>query len=223
MAFPLTHLLVAEEVLERFPTLSPEQFLLGSIAPDAVHYRAEFLNSSQKNIGATKKITHLCPVSDEKWGQVTDNDGWVVCVKNFLSKHLNNSFAQGYAVHVLTDLFNNKTLWHNFRTKHPNVAAKGYSSEYYQDLRKIDLRIYKEVICTGNIFNLLKKATPQDMPGLIFAQEIYEIQNNLLSVAYANIPQNINTSDCKYVTYEDTQKFIKEAADFCLNVLTQKI
>jgi len=222
MAFPLTHLLVAEKVLESFPTLSPEQFLLGSVAPDAVHYRAEFVNSSQSNIGATKKITHLCPVSDEKWGQVTDNNGWVVCVQKFLTKH-NNSLAQGYAVHVLTDIFNNKTLWFEFRTKHPDIAAQGYQSGYYQDLHKIDHRLYKEVICTSNTFEQLKKATPQDMPKLISAQEMQAIQNNLVNIAYANAPQDTNTSDCNYITYEEMQKFINKAADFCLNVLTQKI
>jgi len=218
MAFPLTHLIVAREVLKLLPHYNPEDFLLGSIAPDAVHYREEFVNASHLNIGPTKKITHLCPVSDEKWGQVTDNDSWVICVQDFLRKHPNDSFMAGYAVHALTDLYNNKTLWHNFRTKFPEVAAQGYGSGYYVDLRRIDNALYFETL-QGDIFTLLANATPKDLPNIILAKEVAEIQNNLLHVAYANIVPENNISECTYLTYEEVQTFIKDAALFCKNAL----
>ncbi|MDR0271692.1 MAG: zinc dependent phospholipase C family protein, partial [Clostridiales bacterium] len=129
MPFPLTHLCVAWHIIEKSGSKNAAQFILGSIAPDAVHHREEFINGYNPSIGAEKKITHLCPISDERWGHVTDNEGWEERVKKFLREHANNAFAAGYAAHVLTDICNNKTLWYNFRTNFPQEAVKGYTSE----------------------------------------------------------------------------------------------
>ena len=87
MAFPLTHLIVAENITKTHDIKDESDFLLGSIAPDAVHYRKSFVGASMSEIGKAKKASHLCPVSDEKWGSITDNDGWLICVENFLGEH----------------------------------------------------------------------------------------------------------------------------------------
>jgi len=216
MAFPLTHLCVAKRIIDTLDIPSPELFLLGSIAPDAVHYRTEFMGATQSGIGPAKKITHLCPVSDEKWGQVTDNDGWVECVKQFLHHHPNDPFTQGYAVHVLTDIYNNISLWRAFITKFPEEAAKGYASDYYRDMQNIDFQIYNEFVKERDIQRLLQEAAPQEMPGLITADELGRLQHNLLHVQYANAPENVDTSNCFYVTYQQTLDCIDATAAFCM-------
>ena len=213
MAFPLTHLLVAERI-GKHPDL-----LLGSIAPDGVHYRASLQEASQSGIGPAKKITHLCPISDERWGFVTDNEGWVECVRLFLRQN-KGMLATGYAVHVLTDIYNNKTIWRDFCDNYPQEAAKGYNSDYYRDMRNVDLRIYNEFFRNSHIREILQSAIPQDIPGLIEKGELAAIQNNLLNVAYANAPENVCTDDCFYVTYEQTLKFVDDAAKFCINVIS---
>jgi len=219
MAFPLTHLCVAYHILTKHPIPAPELFLLGSIAPDAVHSRAEFKGSSQSNIGPAKKVTHLCPISDEKWGRITDNDGWVESVKAFISKNPNNPLLLGYAVHVLTDIFNNKGLWHYFSTNYPEEAARGYNSNYYADLRNIDLRLYNEFVKNSKMMDLLKNSTSQDISGLIARDELEDIRNHLLNIAYADIPDNAYTNNYFYVTYDQTLEFINDAAEFCVKHL----
>jgi len=224
MAFPLTHLCVAYKILEKLPLFSshsPELFVLGSIAPDAVHYRKEFMGATQSNIGPAKKITHLCPVSEEKWGHVTDNDGWIECVRAFLCSNPNNPLITGYAVHVLTDIFNNIGIWRNFVQNYPNEAAKGYASDYYRDLRNVDLRLYNECFKGSKIEKLLQSAAAQDMPGLVSRDEVQAIQNNLLYVSYVNAPSTVDTSECFYVTYEQTIKAVEDAADFCIEVIAE--
>jgi len=204
MPYPLTHLLVADELLKRKPRSEAEaaQFLLGSLAPDAVHYR-------ECALGPTKKITHLCPASDEPWGKVTENDKWVQIVKSFDKI---DPLAEGYAVHCLTDLCNNKTLWLNFRTGYPQEAAKGYKSGYYDDLRNIDARLFLEHL-PEHIFRILAKAKATDMPGLVTAEEITAIQENILYKQY-NPPPATPSQDYTYVTFNETQDFIQHAADF---------
>ncbi|MCL2457015.1 MAG: zinc dependent phospholipase C family protein [Defluviitaleaceae bacterium] len=239
MSFPLTHLCVAQKVLFFLNEKNEKnisQFLLGSIAPDAIHYREEFLGAQMKNIGAAKKITHLCPVSEEKWGQVTDNDGWVECVKNFLNEknfEKNNFceedsqekkfFALGYAAHVLTDISNNKTLWKNFREKFPAEAAKGYASDYYADLRNIDTRLYKNFPGITEILRALEKSVPEEIDGLVSADEVLAIKNNLLYEHYKKISvQRENfpaTEKYFFVSYDETIEFIENSATWISEVL----
>ena len=197
--------------------------MLGSIAPDAVHHRAEFKGAGMGNIGPTKKITHLCPISDEKWGQVTDNDGWLECVKHFLGNNPASSFVLGYATHVLTDLCNNREIWHNYITNHPEEAAKGYASGYYTDMKNIDLRIAKEFFFGHEIEKLIQKATPTAMPGLIYEDELLRMQNSLLDRYTTEELNQADTSNCKFITYEDTLQFIEDAANFCMEILGEFI
>jgi len=237
MAFPITHLLVADALLSRHPRDDADaaQFLLGALAPDAVHYREGFTASEKKDIGAAKKITHLCPISDERWGAVTDNEGWICCIKEFLQtqadpiaksasaegsitpalENSNNFHAllEGYAVHALTDCYNNMTLWHRFRTQHPAEAAKGYASGYYHDLQEIDIRLYLAYVKDSKIERLLAMAEPCDMPGLVSAKEIHAIRDNILYENYkGRVP--FKSHEYAFVTYDETLEYIAKTADF---------
>jgi hypothetical protein len=216
MAFPLTHLCVAQKILNSSNEKNEKnisQFLLGSIAPDAIHYREEFQGAVKKNIGAAKKITHLCPESDEKWGQVTDNDGWIERVKKFFTQSVqrNDFFAKGYAAHILADIYNNKTLWHNFRTNYPAEAAKGYNSDYYADLRNIDARLYRDFPDIPKIMSALENSVPDEIAGLVSANEVAAIKNNLLYEHCKNIPPD-PPQNYFFVSYDDTIEFIENAA-----------
>ncbi|MCL2361665.1 MAG: hypothetical protein FWC73_07625 [Defluviitaleaceae bacterium] len=219
MAFPLTHLLVADELLTRNPRPEADaaQVLLGSLAPDAVHYRKE-IPADMGGIGPIKKISHLCPVSDEPWGKVTDNDGWVEHVRAFVGNYP-SPLAEGYAIHCLTDLYNNMTLWRNFRAWHPVEASKGYKSGYYQDLRNIDFRLYRTLTPQVNrIWHLLAMAEAHDMPRLVTADEIRAINENILYVQYGPVLHK-PSEKYSYVTYEKTIRFIQKSADFIQEVL----
>ena len=220
MAFPFTHLCVAWRILEKNPLPEAEaaQFLLGSVAPDAVHYRAGFSGAKMKGIGAAKKVTHLCPVSDELWGQVTDNAGWGEIVKDFIRVHPGDAFAAGYAAHVLTDSHNNQTIWDKFRTNFPEEAAKGYDIEYYADLQEIHTRLYLEFPATAQIMDLLAKAVPAGLPGLVSAEEVHALQQNLLHEAFKDAAPPATPRRYHFVTYEDTLKFIETATEFCMEV-----
>jgi len=211
MSFPITHILVADGLLTRNPRSDADaaQFLLGAIAPDAVHYREGLVGASQVDIGATKKIAHLCPVSDRRWGAETDNEGWIACAKAW-ARDNTGPLAEGYVIHVMTDIYTNMSIWGRFRTQHPDEAAKGYASDYYRDLPEIDLKLYQEYVQGSRAEQLLAAAKAYDMPGLVSAQEICAIRDNLL---YENYKGRTPTPgyEYKFVTYNETLNFISEA------------
>ena len=218
MAFPLTHLIVAQNMVEKYGIEGGEEFLLGSIAPDAVHFRKSFLGASMAEIGQAKKTSHLCPKSDEAWGSVTDNEGWLNCVKIFLEKK--SPFRMGYATHVLTDIYNNQTIWSDFRTNHPLEAKKGYKSVYYDDLRHIDF-LLKNDVKAKRICEKLTRADSIGIDGLVSADEVEAIKQSMLCEYGA--PSKTSSFDkfyeTKIVSYDEMLIFVKEAALFCAAIV----
>ena len=216
MAFPLTHLYVANNMIKTHFVANEADFMLGCIAPDAVHYRKSFIGAGMAEIGQAKKISHLCPVSDEKWGSVTDNEGWQTCVMNFLDEHGKSPFMLGYATHVLTDIFNNKTIWERFRTNHPNEAKKGYKSAYYDDMKHIDSLLKNNTVISKKFCEKLAQAKPQGIDGLVSINEVEALRQGNIN-EYNNISQTVNF-DKKYqtifVSYDEMLIFIKDAALF---------
>jgi hypothetical protein len=198
-------------------------FLLGSLAPDGVHFREGLFGAAMDKIGAIKKTSHLCPVSDEKWGWVTDNNGWIAEVIRFRQNHPNDPLALGYAVHVLTDIYNNMTLWVSYRAGFQDEAAKGYAGGYYNELASIDLKLYQEPE-TERILRLLAAAAARDFPGLVAATEIHAIRDGLFKESngpyntYANRPP-AGVSDHRFITFEQIKTFINDAAAFALSNL----
>jgi len=222
MSFPITHLRVADLVALKLNLPDPDAatFLLGALAPDGVHYRPGLVGASQPNIGATKKASHLCPPGDEPWGQVTDNAGWVAEVQSFLRQHPGDLLAAGYAVHVLTDIYTNISIWIDFRKNFPEEAAKGYKSEYYREMADIDLFFYQEA-ASERMLRLLPTATARDFPGRVTAEEIHAIRDSLFAeynetyTTYLNQPPADPVGN-KIVTLAQMQRFLEEAAVFSL-------
>lgn len=263
MPFPVTHLRVADRVAREIGLNEDDTaaLLLGALAPDGVHYRAGFSGASQRDIGAAKKASHLCPPGDEPWGQVSDNDGWLTEVKKFLlveqaipaygkktgkdlsginlsgkniskessdidlsGKNTGNDFLSlGYAVHVLTDLYNNMTLWKNFRTNHPEEAAKGYASAYYREIPELDLELYQQEKMT-HILQLLPRAVPRDFPGRVTAEEIAAIRAGIFAEESAYLSTYVgkppaDTSANRLVTSAMMREFVEGAVAFVLDTL----
>ena len=221
MAFPFTHLSVGFELLKHlsFSENDSALFLLGTIAPDAVHYREDFVGSNMNKIGPAKKVTHLCPISGERWGAVTDNDGWAARVFEFLYDSPQDPLSKGYAVHVLTDIQNNVTIWEKFRTGFPEEAAKGYGSDYYADLDKIDMELYKSLPYTQKAMDLLSRAVSSgDLYWknelLVTLSELRAIQHNLVYEHFINAEISAALAHIyKFITYRDKLEFIDRTVE----------
>ena len=110
------------------------------------------------------------------------------------------------------------TLWERFRTQYPQEAAKGYDSGYYRDLKEIDIRLYQSQFQGSKIEALLSQAKAQDMPGLVSAEEIHAIRDNILHEHCKGLSPTPGY-EYTFVTYDETLEFIQSAADFIGNVI----
>ena len=210
MPFAMAHLIIADnlsEILAEHIDSLP-QFYLGSIAPDAVHNRADYISE-------WKKDSHLI-VSDEKWGMITKTDEWKINVINFLNKNKNSEnhdFILGYCSHILADLYNNMTVYLPFKTKYPDEAVKGYGSLYHQESNKIDIELALTHKNKDKFCEYLEKSQSVDLPGMVYAAEIDMQKVNILDLWYKDKNRQ-DISSNKFMTYENTMDFIKNATDF---------
>ena len=221
MSFPIMHLCVAYKAgLSRFNNRQDfADYILGSLAPDAVHYRNLNDNAFEytSNLGAAKKITHLCGSINQSWGQIADNDDWNRLIHEFLIKN-NDPFSIGYAAHVFTDLYNNTSLWRWFRENYPDRLKQGYNSEYYDDFRKLDLKLYQEYEHINNILDLLSISIAKEMPNLVSKDEVLAIRHNILEVSYKNKPKP-DVSSNAFFTFEKIMEFLENAVLYVKNEL----
>ena len=105
MAYTMIHIIIAEEIFSEFSlNINENDFLIGTIAPDAVHSCEEF---SYK----LKEKSHFFP-EGLTWGKVdtcTKANLWMDSVLEFYEKNkenINSSFLLGYIIHVFVDIYN---------------------------------------------------------------------------------------------------------------------
>lgn len=213
MPFLMTHLHVAKSMYQRIPEAIKDlsQFLLGNIAPDAVHNRMGYTSEH-------KRVSHLC-AGNERWGMVTNNDEWAESVLKFLRKNKNSdnySFILGYSCHILTDIFNNIAVWTPFRLEYPNELIKGYGGLYHQESAKVDVELALRKDNKESFWVFLEKAESISLNDIVSEEEIEKQKENILYNWYKD-KKHQDTSSNKVVTIESTINFIEGAVNFILS------
>lgn len=210
MAFTMTHLIISKNISEIFETHieSLPQFYLGSIAPDAVHNRANYISDY-------KKASHLI-TGNEKWGMITNNNEWKRNIIVFLNKYRNSEihdFILGYCSHILSDMYNNINVWTPFRMKYADELAKGFGNIHHQENNKIDIELALTYESRDIFWFNLAKSTSIDLPNIIYATEIDKQKDIILNSWYKDKDRQ-DISSNKIRTYESEMNFIDNATDF---------
>lgn len=205
MPFPMTHLIIARNILNATSQIKdPAQFMLGSIAPDAVHFRPDFESDM-------KKVSHLV-VGEERWGWVTDNDGWKENILTFfdLMKDEDPDFILGYCAHILADIKHNIEIWTPFRIEHEHELKSGQGSALHREAVEVDFELYRTCPDRPKMWELLERARPIDIPGIVEASDIERARAHLLYKQYEG-RKPVDMSGYKHVTVKTMVDLIEGA------------
>jgi len=219
MPFTMTHLRISKNIYQLYSEKIKDlpQFYLGTIAPDVVHNRKNYISDY-------KKASHLL-VGDEPWGMITNNDECIENVVNFFIAHKNNDekfdFIFGYCIHILTDIYNNINVWTPFKQKYKDEASKGYGGLYHLESNKVDIQMALNDENKDDFWIYLEKSKSIDFNNIVFADEIDKQKENILLHWYKN-KERQDLSSNKIVTIENTMKFIENATVFVVNKLNLK-
>lgn len=184
MPFPMTHLAVAYDCIcqNKSAVSRPEQFLLGALAPDSVHFRPNYEKSM-------KKTSHLFEGCGE-WGVTEDPDLWYKNIMAFLEKWKDfpeQDFIRGYAAHVLTDWVNDRVAWTPYRENTREEFVQGIDGDsFHREMAAWDYEIYLNFPGRAEIWKLLEKAESHDIPGRIVGKELNDMKTSVLYEQYEN-------------------------------------
>lgn len=213
MPFAMTHLYIAYNIISKTPYLKkPNDFMLGALAPDSVHFRNNYVSDMKFN-------SHLC-IGNEKWGSVTNNEEWLKNVLSFLDEHKKSEdadFIYGYCCHILADIQNNKKIWTPFIKENRDKFKKGFGSKYHEESFIIDYELYL-LPQRRLIWKMLENSTAFDVLNIVKEVEINQMKQSILQDQFAN-RKSEDVSMNQYVTLSNIQNFIRTESVYIKNIL----
>ncbi|QGQ99546.1 hypothetical protein EHS13_34145 [Paenibacillus psychroresistens] len=201
MPWQMVHFAIADKLYKDKPSSA---FLLGSIAPDAIHSRE---NSNRQD----KNRTHLC----KKDGSMPDLES----LANFCITNLNkfedldwNSFVLGYASHVLADLRWTETIWEEYKEKIKQSEDRNEPIKkiYSMEVCQLDFELYKEE-WAGYIFASLADSKVFSIEPYLTDTEISLYRDKTIS--WLKDPANEPQITLRYITEDAVKEFIKTTSD----------
>jgi hypothetical protein len=203
MPLPMVHLAVAVRCHTRLNGAPTPAFLLGSIAPDAVHVRPQAGRGD-------KWRTHLYVVQlPETLGRL--RTGWLVRQGQADGPQM-AAFAQGYALHLLADRLWYSTIMPAFRrSMPPQWPRRQRIDRYYQETHQLDRRLYHSAPWRAEVWDKLARAQPVDFGSLLTAAEIAAWRDRTLNGFTGADAET--TVEPAYITGEMLAAFIERAAE----------
>lgn len=203
MPLPMVHLAVAVRLYERHQRALDPHFLLGSLAPDAIHARPQTTR-------ADKNRTHFYFNEDQT--------AFVKRVHAYLAEHLTDAaqprertFAAGYATHVLTDSIWAMSVFTRFRRAADAVMdAAARRRMYYQETEKVDFLLYRNEPWRTAVWENLQRAQAQDVPELLTADEVAKWQEHTLTWFAEHAEPEAQP---QYITEEVVRAFVTRATE----------
>ena len=207
MPYPMTHMLIAWRLTEKLPWLEcPQDFVLGSIAPDAVHFREGYEVHNKE----ASHLWHYGPA----WGITTESEAWkenVLAFWNRSKTEKNRDFMAGYCTHLLTDWMNDRIIWKPFwnsRGKRTEQAEREYRFEAHE----MDQWLWQVSPETAEIWRLLEQARAWPVEKCITEEELERQRRSVLTRQFIQ-KGRIDVSSHKFVTKDIMESFLAECVE----------
>lgn len=217
MPYPMIHLEVAYRLSDRYDWLEKKaDFLLGSVAPDAVHFNENYHVHS-------KEISHVWDCGPV-WGVTLDSKKWKNNILAFWKQHREDAerdFIAGYCVHLLTDWLNDLRMWAPFRMKiiqGGNYDEVYSQSAYREEANGFDKWMYRHNVHTEEIWRLLAKGRVQGLHERMLAEDLGRQKESLLTEQYLDAAA-YDISKYQYYTKELIDSFMTE----CVAVIEKEL
>lgn len=168
MAYTITHLIIGYRLLDAAKPENPDDFLLGSIIPDAVHTRENYCREM-------KAESHFMP-PQLGWGTLKSMENTDIWLSSILERYTESvsacggetDFLRGILVHILTDVFNAKTVMRGLMQAHPELDYSIVAREQ----GALDAFLYRTCPYMPEMFHMLAESRGHPVKGLLSAEDI---------------------------------------------------
>lgn len=217
MSYPMVHLKVAYGLLARHGggwIERPGDFLLGSVAPDAVHFHDRYDVS-------LKEKSHLWEFGP-RWGITVDSEGWLEAIRKFWKENQsvgNRDFMAGYCTHLLTDWENDRRIWSPFREK---MMQRADFDEVYglyaAEAGGIDQWLYQNDREALEIWRLLEQGEVCGVEDRILKEDLARQKQSLLYEQFVG-KAVVDVSGYQFCTKQIMEEFV----DGCVEKISEEI
>lgn len=211
MSYPMVHLKIAYGLLARNDggqIECPGDFLLGSVAPDAVHFHDKYDVS-------LKERSHIWKFGP-RWGITLDSEGWWDAIRKFWRENRdvkNRDFMAGYCTHLLTDWMNDRCVWAPFREKMMQGAERDeVYGLYAKEAKGIDLWLYQNDKETQEIWQLLEQGQVCRVEGCIMEEDLARQKQFLLYEEFIG-KEAVDVSGYRFCTKEVMEEFVERCVE----------
>jgi hypothetical protein len=220
MAFPMSHLYIAQNILDNMP-IKPKDiphYFLGTLAPDAIHFRKNYSRS-------LKRKSHLY-INLEKHDLEKFVESWRTNVIELFCKNKsgdNFEFLLGYCIHIMTDIYSHKNIWIPFDLKYSDRKDIDYKKIYRDESLSVDYEIFQKNNYEETIFPIIGRAQEIDFLELITKADLCGIKDNILNKQYSS-KSGIKVIENKYIIkYDKTMENNNKIIEYIQEELIEKI
>lgn len=205
MAQTMMHLLIAARIYEskKVPIHSYGNFLMGSIAPDAVHVKAEYRRE-------IKDISHY------KFDSKSKMEYFDPFVRIYGNRE-NIDFVLGYLVHLLSDMIWYHSVRVPFKEAYKNHPAENMTMNqaYYYDCEQVDQLLCEDAAVIPIIRNI-RLSTAYTLDGLIEKDDVGIWKEKLLADYDKRKPVKGHTL---YISERKIRDYIEACSETCVDYL----
>lgn len=200
MPLPMVHLAVAVRLHEPRGAEPSPAFLLGSIAPDAIHMRP---GAGREE----KRRTHLLDRPTDDRDPIRD-----LRADYRGADAATRDFADGYAAHLLTDRLWSALLERDYKPRlSPDLDLAERRALYYRETDQLDFNLYHRSPWRPRVWALLGQARPPEFAPLLAAEEIARWRDRTL--AWFETPEKEPRITPVHLTDAAVGAFIARATD----------
>ena len=172
MAYTMTHILIAEKVLEYFNCpIDYATYIVGTIAPDAVHANHNYSRG-------LKEKSHIF-AEGLKWGEVTrenELDEWLDSIKKFYKNNYfkyDRDFFLGYIVHVLADICSSREIYAPFYKSLTQDEMEEKKKQFSLESYCVNYYLFREYSKSKNLMDILKEGRSFSIPS-VYDDSVFE-------------------------------------------------
>lgn len=212
----ITHILVAKKIISKLPigTIKNKAlFFAGSIAPDAIHNKKEYIRED-------KKKTHMrLGIRDSEFHFPQNLKLFRKRVKNFIDDYIKNGdenidLYKGYVVHLLTDEIFLLTVRREYILMMNKLGKYGDDDKFFESMTK-ELNENDQILAQReddieNIANILEFLKPYEIRCYLTEKQLSDSRDWVIK---NKLRCERKYSEPKYVTVERIEKFIEDGTN----------
>ena len=208
MPLPMVHLGVADRYFAGSPV--PDPFVLGSVAPDAIHMRkgTDREDKLRTHFGGKETTPDQLERHYAQWIGRSPSEEWML-------------YVRGYFAHILTDYLWGLRVYADFKdqAQQNGIPESEIKTGYYIDTDGVDFALYEASVWKKDLWESLVRVPACAMDPLLSEQEIDAWRTR--TTHWFEDASNKPANPPRFITREIVEVFIEQAGGEIRTILDE--